>query len=192
MLIGQALTHKASAGFIQRVKADDVGQILHPFCDLHQTGRIMVLQIVLHILTINDHVGRKIAACKKQRPHDAVGGQAIVLRPGHGGVIVFLTAAARIVIFILHDMGSTCLMELGEVETNLLENPCRGAIAPSHATPDVLMKVHKHIKTILTGPAAKLRVIIKIVRVVFSRTCMLNCFPSGQQPQTIETPCCKS
>ena len=188
MLVGQTLANKACARFIQCVKADHIGQILNPFRNLYQTARIMVLQIVLHILTINDHIGREVAAREEQRPHNAVGRQTIVLRPGHGGVIVFLTATAGIVIFVLHDMGSTCLMEFCEVEPDLLEDPGRRTIAPGHAAPNILMKVYKDIETIFPCPTAELCIIVKIGRVIIARASMLDSFPGGQQPQTVKSP----
>ena len=146
MLMAHLLADPAGARLVQRVEAQHMGHVLHAFGHLLHGGHIVLLQIGLGVEPVDLVAGGKILACEEQRPHDGIARAAVIVRPGHGRVIVLLPpAAARIVVAVLHHLGSARLVEGGEVEARFLEGPARCAVAAGHARPDVLVEIDEDI-----------------------------------------------
>jgi hypothetical protein len=98
MTIAQGLSDPPLGRFVQRIEAEDIGQIADAARDLALCAEVVLQHVVLNVAAFDLEAGSEIAAGEEQCPHEAVGGAARVLRPAHGRVAVFLTAAALIVL----------------------------------------------------------------------------------------------
>lgn len=154
MTIAQPLPDPSRHRFVERIETDHVGHTAHAPRDLALRAKIMLLHVVLNIESVDEEARREIATGEKQGPHDAVGRTARILRPAHRRVAIFLASAARVVIQMLHDVRAFGLGEFAIVDSDFVEHPARRAVAARHPAPDVLMKIHENIKSVVAGHSA--------------------------------------
>jgi len=188
VLIAEIQADIAAAGFVERVETYDIRQMADMPGNRADAAEIMILQVILNVAAIDREVGREIPAGKEQRPHDAVDGEAIILRPAHHRIAIRLAAAASEIVFVLHHMGGAGFVEAREVEPHLLEEPCGRAVAARHAAPCVLVEVDEDIMAMFAGLGADGCEIVEIGFVEEARAGMFDGFPCRQQADAVETP----
>jgi hypothetical protein len=147
--------------------------------DLLHRADEMPLQKFLHRYTINLRFGREVVAPKEQREHRRRSEFGVIARPNHAweGVAPRLMYDCR-----------ACLVEVAHIQADFFQRPAGRTIAPTKATPDILMGVDEERETIFARFFNDGLHVIQISGVINAGGFMFDGFPTHQEAQKGQTP----
>ena len=131
----------------------------------------MTLQVFLYWFSVNESLGSKIIASKKEGPHCARRQSRIVTIPDHLGIALIL-----ILPVLLCQSGTRCIQGV-ESKSHLFQRPGRCAIPTCPAAPDILMGIQDDGQAVRAAPLQDFNQIVDVFIIILSRSGVLNGFP---------------